>query len=318
MHSVTALALAQQAQDAAMLVAAHRALGATLFWIGAVATAHTHLTQGIALYDPQQHRALVFLYGEDTGVMCHSFAARALWYLGYPDQGLARSQEAVTLAQQSAHPFSLSYALYAAALFSQFRREVRLTQERAEALISLATDQGFPQWKAGGVLLRGWALAQQGQAQEGIEQLHQGLLAWRATGAETLRPYYLTLLVEAYGIMGQPEKGLVMLAEAVTFADKTGERFYEPEMYRLKGHSCSNRLQTTPLKPKPVFSTPSVSPKSNPPNHSNSVQQQALLDSGNDKINARKPMSCSLLCITGSLRDLTQQICRTPRHCWTR
>ena len=99
------LTLAQQAQDSAMLVAAHRALGTTLFCLGAVASAHTHFTQGIALYDPQQHRASAFLYGEDAGVICHSHAAWTLWYLGYPDQGLARSQEAVTLAQQTGAPF---------------------------------------------------------------------------------------------------------------------------------------------------------------------------------------------------------------------
>ena len=165
------LTLAQQVQDAAMLVAAHRALGTTLFFLGAVAAAHTHLTQGMALYDPQQHRAAAFLYGDDAGVVCHSHAAWALWCLGYPDQGLTRSHEAVTLAQQSAHPFSLSFALSFAAVFHQFRREVRATQERAEAAIRLATEQGFPFWLAFGALLHGWALAQQGQAQEGIEQI---------------------------------------------------------------------------------------------------------------------------------------------------
>ena len=132
--------------------------------------AHT-FAQGIALYDPQQHRASAFLYGEDAGVMCRSYAAWTLWYLGYPDQGLARSQEAVTLAQQLAHPFSLSFALSCAAMFHQFRREGRAAQERAEAAISLATEQGFPYWMAHGAILRGWALAQQGQAQEGIEQI---------------------------------------------------------------------------------------------------------------------------------------------------
>ena len=108
------------------------------------------LTQGMALYDPQQHRASAFLYGDDAGVVCHSFAAWTLWYLGYPDQGLARSHEAVTLAQQIAHPFSLGFALSLAAIFHQFRREVRCTQEHAEAAISLATEQGFPYWRAHG------------------------------------------------------------------------------------------------------------------------------------------------------------------------
>src|SRR5262249_35418411 len=152
------LALAQQAQDAVIFMMAHRAIGLTLFWLGAPAAAHTHFVQGIALYDPKQHRALVFLYGEDLGVYCRSLSAWTLWYLGYPEQGLARSQEAVSLAQQIAHPFSLSAALSAAAMFHQFHREMRATQEYAEAAIRLATEQGFLFWIASGSMLRGWAL----------------------------------------------------------------------------------------------------------------------------------------------------------------
>ncbi len=218
-----------------MLVAAHRALGATLFQLGAVADAHAHFTQGIALYDAQQHRASVLLYGEDAGVVCRSHAAWALWYLGYPDQGLVRSHEAVTLAQQVAHSYSLGFALSAAAVFHQFRQEERCTQERAEAAMSLAKEQGFPYWMAISFILRGWALAHQGQAQEGIEQIHQGMTAWRATGAVVFQPYFLALLAEAQGIMGQPEAGFTVLAEALALVDTTGERWYAPELHRLKG-----------------------------------------------------------------------------------
>jgi predicted ATPase len=230
------LSLAHQVQDAAMLMTSHRALGTTLFWLGALAAAHTHFTQGIALYDPQQHRAAAFLYGEDAGVVCHTFAAWTLWYLGYPDQGLARNQEAVTLAQQNAHPFSQGFALSCAAMFHQFRHEVCAAQERAEATIILAQEQGFAFWGAFGAILHGWSLAHlQGRAQEGIEQIHQGLIAYHATGAETARPYLLALLAEAQGTMGQPEAGLTALTEALTLADTTGERWYESEIYRLKG-----------------------------------------------------------------------------------
>src|SRR5262245_29886858 len=229
------LSLAQQVQAPAMLVAAHRALGATLFQLGAVASAHTHLTQGMALHDPQQHRAATFLYGDDAGVVCHSRAAWTLWLLGYPDQGLVRSYETVTLAQQVAHPFSLNFALSGAVMSHQLRREGRAVQERAEALISLAQEQGFPHWMAGGAILRGWALAYQGQAKEGIEQIHQGLRTRRAMGAEIFRPYWLALLAEAHGTIEEPEAGLTALAEALTVMDKTGERWYESEIYRLKG-----------------------------------------------------------------------------------
>ena len=225
------LTLAQQRQDSAMLVAAHRALGTTLYNLGTPAEAHRHFTQGLALYDPQQHRTSTFLYGEDGGVMCQSFAARALWFLGYPDQALARSHEAVTLAQQIVHPFSLGFALIFAAMIHQHRREVRAVHERAETVISLALAQGFPFWLAQGAILRGWTLAQQGQAQAGIEQIHQGSNAFRATGAEINQSYFLGLLAEAHGTLGEPETGLRMLTEALAL----GERWYKPELYRLKG-----------------------------------------------------------------------------------
>jgi predicted ATPase len=229
------LTLAQQAQDAAMLVAAHRALGTTLFHLGAIASAQTYFAQGIALYDPQQHRAAAFRYGEDAGMLCHSFASLTLWYLGYPEQALARNDEAVSLAQQTAHPYSLSFALYGAAIFHQYRREERAVQERAEATISLGKEQGFPFFMAIGSMLRGWALVQQAQTREGIEQMSQGLVAYRGTGAELWRPYFLTLLAEVHGSIGEPETGLTALAEALTLVNTTGARMPESELHRLKG-----------------------------------------------------------------------------------
>jgi predicted ATPase len=229
------LALAQHTQDPAMLMAAHRALGSTGMYLGTAVSAQTHFTQGITLYDAQQPRPSVFLYGEDTGVICRSYSALVLWSLGYPDQALARNQEAVTLAQEMAHPPSWGYVLSAAALLHQYRREAHGTQERAEAIIRLAQEQGFRFWLAFGSMLCGWVLAQQGHATDGIEQLTAGLRAFRATGAEIRRPYFLALLAEAYGIMRQPEAGLTALAEALALVDATGERRYEPELYRLKG-----------------------------------------------------------------------------------
>src|SRR5207302_7630898 len=127
----------------------------------------------------------------------------------------------------SVHPFSLSYVLGHAAIVHQFRREVHAVHERAEAVISLAMAQGFPHWMAQGAILRGWALAHQGQAQAGIEQIHQGLRAFRATGAESFRPYFLALLAEAHGTIEEPEAGLSVLTEALTQVDTTGERWYE-------------------------------------------------------------------------------------------
>ncbi len=229
------LTLAQRVQDPALLVEAHYALGNTLFLLGEFASVLEHLEQGIAVCDPQQHRFRTFLYGQDPRVGCLSYAAAVLWCLGYSDQALKRSHEALALAHELSHPFSLAFALLLAAIFHQRRREWRGTQERVEADITLSTEQGFQYLLASGTIWRGWALAEQGQGEEGIAQIRQGLAAWRATGAEIFRSHSLAMLAEAYGKVGQAEEGLSVLAEALDVVDKNGEGEYEAELYRLKG-----------------------------------------------------------------------------------
>ncbi len=189
----------------------------------------------MALYDPQEHRSLAFRYGADPGVICQLYAANVLWLLGYPDQALPRIQAALTLAHELAHAFSLAFALNHATNLYQFRREGQATQERAEASIAFSTEQRFAQWFAQGMILRGWALAEQGQGAEGIAQLREGLAAWRATGAELDRPRFLALLAEAVGKGGSTEEGLSLLAEALVAVQRSGERRWEAELYRLKG-----------------------------------------------------------------------------------
>jgi predicted ATPase len=229
------LSLAQRLQDAALLVVAHRALGNTLYHLGELAPARAHLEQSVALYDPQQHRSLAFLYGQDPAVTCRSWAALALWLQGYPDQALQRMHEALTLARDLDHPLSLAYALDWAAMLYRFRREGAAAQERAAAAIALSTERGFAVYLAWGLILRGWALVEQGQGAEGIAQLHQGLAAYRATGGQAVLPYHLALLAEAYGTEGQAGEGLAVLAEALTLVNNNGERNYEAELHRLKG-----------------------------------------------------------------------------------
>ena len=229
------LRLARSAQDPALLLMAHRALGTTFHFLGEFALAQEHAAQGILLYDPQQHRSLALLYAEHPGVVCHCFAAHVLWYRGYPDQALKRIHDALALAQELAHPFSLVHALDFAAWLHQYRREGRLTQERAETDMTLASEQGFAFFLTHGTILRGWARVEQGQREEGIAQIRQGLAAYRATGAELERPYWLALLAEAYGKIGQVEEGLSILEEALLEIQKNGWHFCEAELYRLQG-----------------------------------------------------------------------------------
>src|SRR4030095_350652 len=127
------------------------------------------------------------------GVLCLSYAAWALWHIGYPEQALKSSHEALTLAQELAHAYSLPFVLYFTAQLHQHRREEHAAQERAEAAITLSTEQGFALELARCTLLRGWALAEQRQAEEGVTQMHQGLATYQATGAELGRSYFLAL-----------------------------------------------------------------------------------------------------------------------------
>ena len=122
-----------------------------------------------------------------------------------------------------------------AALVSQFRRDVPAVHEHAEAAVALATEQGFPQWAAWGTSMRGWALAMQGQGEEGMAQVRQGIAAWRATGAALFVPYSRTLLADVADHLGHPEEGLQALAEAHTLVEQHEERFWEAEICRLRG-----------------------------------------------------------------------------------
>jgi TOMM system kinase/cyclase fusion protein len=239
------LSLAQRVQDPVLLVEAHYALGNTLYFSGEFAPAREHLEQGIACYDPLHHRSHALVYGADPGVFCLSWTAHALWFLGYVDQALKRSHEALALAQELSHPFSLALALDYATMLHQFCRGRQAVQELAAAAIALCTEQGFPYYLAWGTVMQGWVLAEQGQREEGSTQMRQSLAALRATGAELRQPYYLAMLAEACGKMAQAEEGLEVLAEAMAAMDKSEERFYEAELYRLKGELTLQKFQVS-------------------------------------------------------------------------
>jgi predicted ATPase len=231
------LRLAQHQDDLALLVAAHNALGQTLFYLGAFASARTHLEEGVAIYDPQQHHSHALQYVDNPGLHCLTFASWALWYLGYPEQALHRSQQACTLAQELAHPGSQAMALYRAARLRQYRRDVQQAYELAEASMTISTEHGVATYLALGTFLRGWALFQQGQGgeEEAMAQMRQGLAAIRAVGNEVALPGHLVWLAEAYGKRGQAEEGLPLLDEAWSIVDKSGQSYHNAELHRIEG-----------------------------------------------------------------------------------
>jgi class 3 adenylate cyclase/predicted ATPase len=226
------LRLAQSVQDREFLVLAHAVLGEVFLRLEELDQSRSHFDQGIALYEPRQRgsRAL-----HDPGVMCLSMAATTLWCLGYPDQAVTRLQEALRVAQERSHLFSLTFALHVAAHVHHLRREVQATYERVEALLTLGREQGFILREAAGMVYRGWVLAEQDQAEEGTAQIRRGLATWEAAGTEFNQSYYRAVLAEAYRKSGRAEEGLTVLADALAAIDRAGDRYYEAELYRLKG-----------------------------------------------------------------------------------
>jgi predicted ATPase len=254
------LSLAQAIQDPALLLEANHTLGAALYFLGECVPAREHLEQAFALYDPQQHRSLAALYGHDPGVVCLSRVSRVLLSLGYVDQAVQKSHEALALARELSHPQTLAFALFHAGLVRHFRREGQVAREQAEALIALSREHGFEFHLATGIMVRGWALAEQGQEKEGIAQMRRGLSGLQATGAELPLAVWAAPLAEAYGKVGRFEEGLALLSEARAAIDKSGGHLHEAEIYRARGQLTLQKLQVSSSKFQVPPSTQHLTP----------------------------------------------------------
>jgi predicted ATPase len=229
------LRLARQQEDPTLRLVGHRVLGSALFCLGAPHSAQAHLEQALALYDPTQHRALAFHYTADLRVTILSFLSLALFQLGYPDQSLARSREALAEAQELRHPLSLAFALQQSCCFYSVRREAEALLEQAEALIVLADQQAFPLYTAIGTVARGCALVEQGQFAQGIAELQWGLDALKTEGVELFVPYCVAILARAHQRAGRYHHGINLLSEALARVRTCEQRWCEAELYRFQG-----------------------------------------------------------------------------------
>ena len=215
---------------------AQQALGLTAFRLGEFADARAHLERSVDMYDPSVHgpENAQGVIGQDPGVSSLAFLAWMLWHLGYPDQALQRSQEAITRAREMSHPYSLVFALHFGTAVYRFRREGALAQTQAEGVVALASEQGFPYFQAAGTYLRGWALAEQGHVEEGIADMLEGQRIWQESGIRQLGQLSL-LLAEAYGKVDRVQDGLAVLIEAEAEMDKSNEKWWQAELLRTRG-----------------------------------------------------------------------------------
>src|SRR5215471_3178231 len=231
------LVLAERQHDAALLVGADFGVGQCSFFRGEFAVASVQLDQAIARYDSRRLQNLESPSGfpADLGVFSRCLLGHTLWHLGDAEQSLRRMDEALTLAEQLAHPYSRALALAYTAMLYQFRREPHLVQQSAEKALTLCNEQGFAYYLSWATILQGWALTALGQDEAGIARMRDGMTAMQATGAALRRPYYLALLATACGQVGRVEEGLSLLTQALTVAGQTGENWSLAELYRRKG-----------------------------------------------------------------------------------
>jgi predicted ATPase len=228
------LTLAQGMPEAVPRVVAHWVVGATAVWQGHWAAARAHLEQGLARWDWLQYQEQQTRYPVVPGVQCLAYLSVLLWLQGAPDRALAQAQAALALAHDVAHPYSLAMAHFYAARLHQARGERQAVHAQAAALIELAAEHHYAFWETQGRILQGWARAAE-QPEASLMQMRQGLQAYRETGAEIGREYFLILLAEAEGYAGRPEAGQEWVGEAQAVVQATGAQYCTPELWRLQG-----------------------------------------------------------------------------------
>jgi predicted ATPase len=161
----------------------------------------------------------------------------------------------LALSEELSHPYSQTFAVYFAAWQHAILRDAQRAEECAAATVALATEHGFSLLAAGGTVIRGWARALQEPAPDGLAELLRGLDAYRATGAEFLRPYQLALLADVYAHQGHVEDALTALTNALELVGKTDERWWESELHRVKGELLWRQAEPDVAKVEHCFET---------------------------------------------------------------
>ncbi len=231
--------IAKQTGDPAFEVEAHRALGATLYYLSEFRDALAHLEAGIELYQPQHHPVPTFLhFVADPGMTLLAYSAPLLWCLGYPLQAEERLAEAARIGENRSHPFSDAVLLHFKSVLYQHQERVEEVKTTATQMLRICQEHGFSLWEAAATVMKGWALTELNHSEEGIPMIRKGIAAWEKTRAELLLPLFLTLLAQAYQRAGQYTLALQTLDSALSVVTRTGERAYDAELTRRKGELC--------------------------------------------------------------------------------
>ncbi|WP_061027773.1 AAA family ATPase [Bradyrhizobium sp. CCH5-F6] len=226
---------AKPAQQTGYLMEAHRSIAMTMLYRGRFAASQHHLHRCISLYSPDLHSDLMERHGTDPGVVSLSYLGYLLWFLGRPDAARQHSEQAIANAEKMRHPFTLAFALVFGAYLCQHLRDVEGTRDHANRAMIIATEHNFLHWKQQAAILRGWALAQLGEAEEGLSQMRLGLDEYEAMDSWLAGCWFRCLLAEAYSKVRMRDAALRALDGALATARRTGDHSYLAEVYRLQG-----------------------------------------------------------------------------------
>ena len=229
------LQMAQQAGDPAQLVPAHLLTGGAKLWRGEFNEARMHLDAAVRQHVPEQHGALADVYSYEPGISARSYLALNLWFLGHPDESLASSQDASARATALNHFHTQVHTWVRAAQLHLLRREGPAALALAERILAVSEDKGLALWLGLGRALRGWALLENGQPEQGAAELRAGLEGWTATGADVHRAWLMTALAEAELRGGRVDEGLATVTQALGLCETLEDRIYEAEAHRLHG-----------------------------------------------------------------------------------
>ena len=342
------LSLAQREQDPVQLMRAYNVLGATSLYLGAFAPARAYLDQGIALDALPRDRSAPGRppLGPSRGQHPRGQLPAACC-LDPVVSGLSSASAGSGAMRPSRSPRSWRIPI-AWSMLSNFaaelhclRREAPAAQAQAEAMMVLARQQEFPARVVRGTVLRGWALAAQGQSAKGMAQIRQGMDAQRSMGTSLHRPYDLALLAEASGWIGKTAEALRLLDEALALTHQYGGHFYQAEVHRLTGEVLLMRHMGGDVSGDPAPELPTIdgheaeatgpSPR---PIEAETWFRQALDVARRQQaksLELRAAMSLSRLwqqqgrrtdayqllapSTVGSPRGSTPRTCKTPRHC---
>ena len=228
------LRLSRQRDDSAGLVLGHYSSGRNLMLAGRFDASRTHLEEVLAIFDESLHRSLVLQAGDDPHINSHAVLGLVLFCLGYPERALAHSGAAIAGARKLAHVPSLVSSLGYGNRLLTLMADNSLDAQ-AKELFAITTEQGFPFFRAQGMIDRGWNKVRDGDIAAGVSLLRSGSAAYCATGAKAWVPYHTALLATACGIAGQVQEALTLLDDALRLSETRGERWLDAELNRQKG-----------------------------------------------------------------------------------